>query len=266
MAVTDIDIKVKVWELRARDAGKDAGASAATWLEPGDKENAARILWMMRGGDPAAVDYLPREPDLSGEMADGPTPRSVLEEIADETWPQLEQLGTDEQLGEWLDAVSTAWEEGVSDTFALMCETALMRVAEPTRGNDLDAFVEGYMVCALWSSTDGEENPLDDKYSTEDIELTTRQEMFRECAQFVKDNLEALELFSELTGRDMGSHGHDLWLTRNGHGAGYWDRYLEVAAGFDREHAKMLGQRLSVPAREMGEYNICDAGERIERM
>lgn len=264
--VTDIDTIVRVWEIRAREAGKEAGVTAATWLEPGDKEAAANVLWMIRGGDPQAVDYLPREPDLSGEMADAPTPRSVLEDIADESWPEIEQLGTDDQIAEWLDAISTAWEEGVSSVFELECETALMRIAEPERGNDLDAFCEGYMVCALWSSSDAEENPLDDKYSVEDIELTTRQEMRRECARFYTENAETLERFSELTGRDMGSNGHDLWLTRNGHGAGYWDRYLEVSDPADRKKAENVGDLLTVAAKQLGEDYITAEDGRIIKM
>lgn len=257
--VTDAEIQVKVWELQARELGRQAGESAATWVEPGDKESAAKVLWMMRGGDPAAVDYLPREPNLSGEMADDPTPQSITDEIAGDF------AGTDDERGELQQTLSDAWEEGVSERFELACEMALMRVAEPERGNDIDAFHEGYMICALWSSSDAEENPLDDKYSVEDIELTTRQEMRRDCERFYRENIESLERLSELTGADMGRHGHDFWLTRNGHGAGYWDRYLEVE-GADREKAKNVGELLSEAARPYGEWNITDAGERVERM
>lgn len=262
--VTDAEIQVKVWENQARELGKEAGAAAASWLEPGDKEAAARILWMIRGGDPAAVDYLPREPDLSGEMADAPTPRSITEEIAGD-FAGLEPTHSDDQLAELMQTLSDAWEEGVSETFELECELAAMRIAEPERGNDLDAFHEGYMVCALWSSSDGEENPLDDKYSPEDIEISTRQEMRRECARFYRDNIESLERLSELTGRDMGSHGHDLWLTRNGHGAGYWDRYMEA----DLPHqgkAKEIGDLLTIEAQAMGEYHIYPNDGRIEQL
>lgn len=45
---------------------------------------------------------------------------------------------------------------------------------------------------------------------------------------------------------DLEHVGHDLWLTRNGHGAGFWDRKLGSFNGYDiAEHlsnaCKMLG-------------------------
>ena len=39
----------------------------------------------------------------------------------------------------------------------------------------------------------------------------------------------------------LGTFGHDLWLTRNGHGAGYWDGdYAEPAASALAQSAKRL--------------------------
>ena len=55
-----------------------------------------------------------------------------------------------------------------------------------------------------------------------------------------------------LTLRGAESFGHDLWLTRNGHGAGYWDRGLGA-----------LGERLSSAARSLGEVSsyVTDDGQ-----
>jgi len=39
--------------------------------------------------------------------------------------------------------------------------------------------------------------------------------------------------------------GHDLWLTRNGHGAGFWDRDLGEA-----------GDKLTELSKEMGELTL----------
>lgn len=85
--------------------------------------------------------------------------------------------------------------------------------------SNFDEFLNGYLVCALWSSVSWEtEQPLDDDYSIEDISPETMAEMKSDCKDFVKSNI---ELLAELNPSQC---GHDFWLTRNGHGAGFWDR------------------------------------------
>jgi len=88
----------------------------------------------------------------------------------------------------------------------------------------LDSFTSGYIECALWSSTDESRDdggdPLDDNYGPEDIALATLLEMVRDCKTFQRDNA------ADLAGLDESQCGHDFWLTRNRHGAGFWDRGL----------------------------------------
>jgi hypothetical protein len=88
----------------------------------------------------------------------------------------------------------------------------------------LDAFDAAYVECALWSSTDESDDaggrPLDDNYGPEDIARSTLLEMQRDCQSFKAANER------DLQGLDAAQCGHDFWLTRNGHGAGFWDRGL----------------------------------------
>lgn len=86
--------------------------------------------------------------------------------------------------------------------------------------DDLDTFVEAYLECALWSSLDDSGEPLDDTYDSGDIADDARTEMTRECTDFIDANT------ADLTNIDAGQAGHDFWLTRNHHGAGFWDRGL----------------------------------------
>lgn len=90
----------------------------------------------------------------------------------------------------------------------------------------LDAFTTAYVECALWSSTDNSRDdggdPLDDNYGPEDIALETLAVMAAECADFQELCAELLEQ----AGISDEQAGHDFWLTRNGHGAGFWDRGL----------------------------------------
>lgn len=89
-----------------------------------------------------------------------------------------------------------------------------------------DDFVDGFVQCALWASTDGDETPLDDEQFTLSDEASDR---LRDVArQFWRANAkllsEARSTHSPLrmSGR-RARLGHDLWLTSHGHGSGYWD-------------------------------------------
>ena len=72
------------------------------------------------------------------------------------------------------------------------------------------------MVAALWSSTDDNGEPLDDEYDIEDIDTGSLKQLADDASEFYK----------EYEGLFQGRYtdaGHDCWLTRNGHGAGFWD-------------------------------------------
>lgn len=88
-----------------------------------------------------------------------------------------------------------------------------------------DEFTAAYIECALWSTdnpNDKSEDPekCDERFDIESMPGLLRGRMVEDCAVFQHDN-EAL--LAELD--DMQS-GHDFWLTREGHGAGFWDRGL----------------------------------------
>jgi len=99
-----------------------------------------------------------------------------------------------------------------------------------------DSFLGGYLEAALWTSE------LDEA-TIFDFDPDTLAEAREECDVFDLANEAALERYYEKTGRTEASAGHDLWLTRNGHGAGFWGRI----AGDDFpelcEYAKGMGER-----------------------
>ena len=81
--------------------------------------------------------------------------------------------------------------------------------------NDLDTFTRAYAECALWaSSEDG--TPLDDNYDLMDFHPDTLAAMVADCQKFQEDN-------GDYIVTNLSGAGHDFWLTRNGHGAGFWD-------------------------------------------
>lgn len=90
----------------------------------------------------------------------------------------------------------------------------------------LDSFTRAYIEAALWSSTDDNGSPLDANYNVTDIEPETLAKMAADCARFQQDNAqwiteESRKFASEWSTDELA--GHDFWLTRNGHGAGFWD-------------------------------------------
>lgn len=102
----------------------------------------------------------------------------------------------------------------------------------------LNAAVIAYVDCALWSSPcngtahhEHYTDPAEDcdggldhiGYNSSDLDPQTALEMradVRGWLIFVHEHRpDALDTW------DAGQFGHDFWLTRNGHGTGYWDRY-----------------------------------------
>jgi hypothetical protein len=86
----------------------------------------------------------------------------------------------------------------------------------------VNRFLDGYIECAIWASTDADGEPLDAELSEE-----TRATMARECAVFESKNRALLDQANE-EGQSDEYLGHDFWLTRNHHGAGFWDRGLSI--------------------------------------
>lgn len=106
---------------------------------------------------------------------------------------------------------------------------------------DLTPFQLAYLECALWSGTDNSDDsggePLDRNYSFGDIAPATLAEMIADCRDFCEANAELLDG----CGLDDGQAGHDFWLSRNGHGAGFWDRGLGDVGQALHDAAKVYG-------------------------
>jgi len=97
--------------------------------------------------------------------------------------------------------------------------------------DSLDAFTKAYLECALWSSEGCEEHGFSD------IALDTNRQAIKDCAAFQTDNAELLKF----AGDDI-QNGHDFWLSRNGHGAGFFDRgYVDGVGKKLQEAARIYG-------------------------
>jgi len=105
--------------------------------------------------------------------------------------------------------------------------------------DDRAVFFTQYVNTLLWSETDDNGNPLDDNYDESDIDPTGTEEMRGDCDDFIAANV------ADLADIDAAQAGHDFALTRNQHGAGFWDRGLGD-----------LGDRLSDAAKVYGTQGL----------
>ena len=115
--------------------------------------------------------------------------------------------------------------------------------------------VLAYIECALWSSTDESDEkggePLDRNYTIEDIEPHSLQTMIINCLTFAHGLGKMAEKAIEAEG--VSQFGHDLWLTQNGHGAGFWDGDWDDIEGVDPKLLTLMAKRL-------GECNLLTGG------
>lgn len=96
---------------------------------------------------------------------------------------------------------------------------------------NLELVLKGYVDAALWSTYDESDDnggdPMDKNYGFEDVELSTLEVMREDCRKFITANESDLIEENFLGHCHEGTFeeyvGHDFWLTRNGHGCGFWD-------------------------------------------
>ena len=115
-----------------------------------------------------------------------------------------------------------------------------------------DDFFKAYVECALWASSDIDEQgskSLADNYTTSQIRDKTLEKMEKDCDKFFTI-LEEKKLEPFPYQHDLRRAGHDFWLTRNGHGAGFRDGDWE----------ENIAKELYEIAKSFGEFNllVCD--------
>lgn len=130
----------------------------------------------------------------------------------------------------------------------------------------LEEFQRGYKTAALWStSATHPQTGLDVNLDDEDWPWADGEEakMDAEAKRFFDQHQGKLERYAEQItplrdpskGTAYDYAGHDFWLTRNGHGAGFWSRDIGVgkslasACGWGTEYPEVdlyLGDDLKI--------------------
>ena len=115
-------------------------------------------------------------------------------------------------LQDSIEAIGRYWMP--DDTFAVL---------KRMRGTDgfLDDFSIAYIECAFWSSMTQGGEPLDEAHDASDLAPGTLETMLRDCDRFLATD--AVKAAVKSAKWNPSRAGHDFWLTRGGHGAGFWD-------------------------------------------
>ena len=104
---------------------------------------------------------------------------------------------------------------------------------------NLDTFMLGYYEAIYFTDTGEDDQPPTDA----EIAPEAKKDIEADCAAFyLKSGLEALYSKDAIA-----QAGHDFWLTRNGHGAGFWDG----------DWAEPMATELTTLSKAFGEVDIC---------
>lgn len=95
--------------------------------------------------------------------------------------------------------------------------------------------------------------PMDANYSFDDFAPETLERIIADCAKFQADNTETISE-AIATGEvkcgpdfdEQGRAGHDFWLTREGHGCGFWDG----------DWPEPYSDKLTAAAKAFGAFNL----------
>lgn len=103
--------------------------------------------------------------------------------------------------------------------------------------DDADAAFGDYLEAAAWSSTDTDEDGDPVELRGYEFSDSAKEELRDDFDDFIAANH---QLITE-SGLEPGQVAHDFWLTRCGHGAGFWDRGLGEVGDKLSEAAKVYG-------------------------
>jgi len=156
--------------------------------------------------------------------------------------------------------------------YTILYDNEFEDVEEEVIELDVDDVLDGYLEAALFTGTDETDpdstggEPLDKNYSTDDFSKATVAKARKDVEKFlgemeiaiamIHDEFEAADKMYEAREYDSGNVGHDFWMTRNGHGVGFWDRPDEM-------YGKRLAKELTSISKKYGEVYtyIGDDGE-----
>ncbi|MDP2262666.1 MAG: hypothetical protein Q8K24_05855 [Hydrogenophaga sp.] len=104
-----------------------------------------------------------------------------------------------------------------------------------------NAVYAAYMEAVYWTDTGESEQPAADCEMAQHAQFVAVSDV-ADFLALCADN-GTLEQYADRQAVDWQQFGIDFWLTRNGHGAGFWDRGLSELGDKLSESAKSMGGR-----------------------
>lgn len=104
---------------------------------------------------------------------------------------------------------------------------------------DVQLMVRAYLECAVWAGVVHDDDDLDRSYDLDDLSPESEALAWDDCDMFLE------YVGQQVRGLDPEQVGYDFYLTRNGHGAGFWDRGLGE-----------LGESLTIAAKTFGSADL----------
>lgn len=105
----------------------------------------------------------------------------------------------------------------------------------------LDNFTRGYMEAMEWLLPEEIEGKALNRDKIRGFTRKAIKEAKAACEAFQFEADAALDQYEAISGRDRASAGHDFYLSRNGHGAGFFDRGNEPVFDTLQEAARAYG-------------------------
>lgn len=92
------------------------------------------------------------------------------------------------------------------------------------QAHPLDAMAIGYIKAAIFTTMDDNDRPLDRRFSTDSVGPDVRAAAKEACDAFRDENKVLVAQALAQPDYSEARLGNDFWMTRNGHGTGFWDR------------------------------------------
>jgi hypothetical protein len=90
----------------------------------------------------------------------------------------------------------------------------------------LDAFTQSYIGTMFWTDASSEDDGDLADATFAELSPDALKSIVEDCRDFQTSFAELLQRAYATGAYDESNAGHDFWLTRNRHGAGFWDRGL----------------------------------------
>jgi hypothetical protein len=176
-----------------------------------------------------------------------PSPKEAEPEVEDVETGVTEPVDNDQDVEMSVEKTVETPEQDVSVEKTVEKEDKA--ASKKTVSRDLpDNILDSYLETALWSShnMDKEEEFFDEKYSIEDFAPEAITQAKKDTSTFLKKAKEIVLNIDPEYELDESYAGHDFWLTRNSHGAGFWDG----------DYPKEIGESLTELSDRFGETYI----------